>query len=118
DGRETMEMFTYRDGSKRTIAAVKKRVKDVVKVLQDSKGKGVYDQSKVLLEDELPSGILMHDGWIYLSSRGTVRRIKPKESGGECVKEVIAQGFGGFHHHQVSGLTIGNDGWLYIASGD
>ena len=31
---------------------------------------------------------------------------------------MIAQGFCGFHHHQVSGLTIGNDGWLYITSGD
>ena len=34
------------------------------------------------------------------------------------VEEVIAHGFCGFHHHQVSGLTIGNDGWLYITSGD
>src|SRR5262249_9909803 len=23
-----------------------------------------------------------------------------------------------FHHHQVSGLTVGNDGWLYITTGD
>ena len=32
--------------------------------------------------------------------------------------QIIAKGFCGFHHHQVSGLTIGNDGWLYITSGD
>ena len=34
------------------------------------------------------------------------------------MRETIAQGFCGFHHHQVSGLTIGPDGWLYITSGD
>jgi putative membrane-bound dehydrogenase-like protein len=34
------------------------------------------------------------------------------------VRETIAQGFCGFHHHQVSGLTVGNDGLLYLTSGD
>jgi putative membrane-bound dehydrogenase-like protein len=118
DGRETQETFTYKDGTKRSVAAMKKKVKDAVKVLQDTKDKGVYDQSKVILEDEMPSGILLHDGWIYLSGRGTVRRFRPNESGGASVKEVVAQGFGGFHQHQVSGLTIGGDGLLYISTGD
>jgi putative membrane-bound dehydrogenase-like protein len=118
DGREAVETFTYKDGTNRQIAVLKKKVKDVVKFLQDTKDKGVYDRANVVLEDELPSSILLHDGWIYLSGRGTVRRFKQKEPGGDyTVKEVIAQGFGGFHHHQVSGLTIGNDGWLYITSG-
>jgi len=116
---EHPETITYKDGSTRKIATMKKRVKDVVKVLRDSKGKGVYDEAKVILEEELPSSILLHDGWLYLSGRGTVRRYKQSKPGGPYdVKEVIAQGFCGFHHHQVSGLTIGNDGWLYITSGD
>src|SRR5213078_4642951 len=34
------------------------------------------------------------------------------------VRETVAQGFCGFHHHQVSGVTIGNDGMLYVTSGD
>ncbi|HYH66936.1 MAG TPA: PVC-type heme-binding CxxCH protein, partial [Urbifossiella sp.] len=34
------------------------------------------------------------------------------------IREIVAQGFCGFHHHQVSGLTIGNDGLLYLTSGD
>ncbi len=112
--------FTYKDGSKRKVATMsKKRVKDVVKVLRDSTGKGVFDEAKVILEDELPSSILLHNGWLYLSGRGTVRRYKQSKPGGDYdVKEVIAQGFCGFHHHQVSGMTIGNDGWLYITAGD
>ena len=48
-----------------------------------------------------------------------MRRYKQSKEGGPYdVKEVIAQGFCGFHHHQVSGMTIGNDGWLYLTSGD
>jgi quinoprotein glucose dehydrogenase len=111
--------FTYKDGSKHKVAVMTKNVKDVVKVLRDTKGKGVYDEAKVILEDELPSSILLHDGWLYLSGRGTVRRYKQSKPNGPFdVKEVVAQGFCGFHHHQVSGMTIGNDGWLYLTAGD
>ena len=115
---QVQETFTYRDGSKRTFAAMKKPVKDVVKRLRDTNGDGVYDEAKVILEDELPSGMLLHDGWLYLSGRGTVRRYRQsmKGDGPYDVKEVIAQGFGGVHHAQVSGLTLGNDGWLYITT--
>jgi putative membrane-bound dehydrogenase-like protein len=116
---EYPETITYKDGSARRIATMKKHVKDVVKVLRSSKGNGIYDQARVVLEDELPSSILLHDGWLYLSGRGTVRRYRQsKPDGPYDIKEVIARGFCGFHHHQVSGLTIGNDGWLYITAGD
>ena len=71
-----------------------------------------------VLEEELPSSILIHDGWMYLSGQGTVRRYKQQPDGSWGQKQIIAQGFCGWHHHQVSGLTIGNDGWLYITSGD
>jgi putative membrane-bound dehydrogenase-like protein len=117
--REKTETFTYKDGSTRKVATLTKRVKDVVKTLKASKGDGVWDQAQVVLEDELPSGILLHDGWIYLSGRGTVRRFKQSKPGGAYdTKEIIAQGFGGLGHRQVSGLTIGPDGWLYITAGD
>jgi putative membrane-bound dehydrogenase-like protein len=117
--KETPEVFTYNDGTTRKVATMKKRVKDVLKVLRDAKKKGTYDESKVVLEDELPSSILLHDGWIYLSGRGSIRRFKQSKPGGAYdLKEVIARGFCGFHHHQVSGMTLGNDGWLYVTSGD
>jgi putative membrane-bound dehydrogenase-like protein len=116
---EFKEEFTFKDGSKRLIATMKKRVPDVVKTLHDSKGDGIYDKSEVILEHELPSSILLHDGWLYLSGRGKVHRYKQSKVGGKYdIHEVIAQGFCGYHHHQVSGLTIGNDGWLYITTGD
>jgi putative membrane-bound dehydrogenase-like protein len=118
-GSEKMEEFVYKDGTTRSLLTMKKQIKDVVKVLRDSKNTGTYDSSTVMLEDELPSSILLHDGWLYLTGRGTVRRFKQSQSGGPYDrKEVIAQGFCAFHHHQVSGLTIGNDGWLYVTAGD
>jgi putative membrane-bound dehydrogenase-like protein len=117
--KETPEVFTYKDGTTRKVATMKKKVKDVLKVLRDTKMKGLYDEAKVILEDELPSSILLHDGWVYLSGRGSIRRFKQSKEGGPYdVKEVIAKGFCGFHHHQVSGMTLGNDGWLYVTSGD
>lgn len=116
---EHKETIRYKDGSTRTIDTMKKQVRDVVKVLRDTQGKGFYDQAEVILEEELPSSILLHDGWLYLSGRGSVRRYRRSREGGPYdVREVISQGFCGFHHHQVSGLTLGNDGWLYITSGD
>ena len=73
----------------------------------------------------MPSSILVHDGWMYLSSQGTVRRyplaqvLKESQDGKrDFTPQVIAQGFCGYHHHQVSGLTIGNEGWLYVTAGD
>ncbi len=100
---------------------MKKRTKDVVKTLHHSATASApwYDSARVILEEELPSSILLHDGWLYVSGRGSVRRYRQSRTGGAYdVKEVVAQGFCGFHHHQVSGMTIGNDGWLYITSGD
>lgn len=117
--KETTETITYKDGRKRDLPVLKKSVKDVVKRLRDTNGDGVFDEAKVVLEDELPASILLHDGWIYLSGRGTVRRYRQSQKDGPYdVKEVIAQGFSSLANQQVSGLALGNDGWLYISSGD
>ena len=110
--------FTYKDGSKRKVLIAHKPTKDRVKMLGYNPKTKTYDAAKVVLEDDLPSSILIHDGWMYLSGQGTVRRYKQQPDGSWGKKEIIAQGFCGWHHHQVSGLTIGNDGWLYITSGD
>lgn len=115
---EFKETFRFRDGTTKAVATMKKFTPDVVKVLRRNKD-GVYDKAEVIFTDELPSTLLYHDGWLYTASRGTVRRYKQQQPGGKWdLRETIAQGFCGFHHHQVSGLTIGPDGWLYITSGD
>jgi len=116
---EFKETFRFRDGSTKQVATMKKFVMDPIKVLKFNAAKGTYDKSETIIADELPSTLLIHDGWLYTASRGTVRRFKQSRAGGPWdLREIIAQGFCGFHHHQVSGLTIGNDGLLYITSGD
>jgi putative membrane-bound dehydrogenase-like protein len=116
---EFKETFRYRDGTTKQVATMKKFVMDVVKVLKYNPAKKAYDQFDTIIADELPSTLVWHDGWLYTASRGTVRRYKQSRKGGPWdVREVIAQGFCGFHHHQVSGLSFGNDGKLYITSGD
>lgn len=116
---EFKETFRYRDGSTKQVATMKKFVVDIIKVLHRNPQTGNYDKADPIIADELPSTLLYHDGWLYTASRGTVRRFKQSRPGGPWdIREIIAQGFCGFHHHQVSGLTIGNDGKLYITSGD
>ena len=116
---EFREVVHYRDGTTREVVTMKKFVPDPIKILRPNFLTGVYDRAETVIAEELPSTLLWHDGYLYTASRGTVRRYKQSRPGGPWdVREVIAQGFCGFHHHQVSGLTIGNDGWLYITSGD
>ncbi len=108
--------FPYKDGSKRRGWVWSKKVHDVVKTLSDTKGKGVYDQSQVAFEDEMPYGLLLHDGWLYVCGHGSVRRYKQsKGEGAYDVKEVVAQGFGGVHN--ACGMAIGPDGRLCISGG-
>lgn len=116
---EVKETFRYKDGSTRQVATMKKYTMDLVKHARYNPATGKFDTPKVIIGEELPSSILFHDGWLYVTGRGTVRRWKQSLPGGVWdVRETVAQGFCGFHHHQVSGLTLGNDGLLYLTSGD
>lgn len=128
-----VETFRYRDGTTRQITTMKKFTTDVVKHFTHNAKTGRFDPPRVIIAEELPSSILWHDGWLYVTGRGTVRRWRqapatnisgidatrpPAPTDPWNIRETIAQGFCGFHHHQVSGLTIGNDGLLYLTSGD
>lgn len=116
---EFKEITRYRDGTSRPVSTMKKFVLDPCKQFTINPKTGQFEQPKIAFTDELPSSLLYHDGWLYTASRGTVRRFKQSIPGGPWdTREIIAQGFCGFHHHQVSGLSIGNDGLLYITSGD
>jgi quinoprotein glucose dehydrogenase len=116
---EFKETFRFRDGTTKAVATMKKFRPDPVKQLTRNPASGNYTRAEVIFTDELPSTLLYHDGWLYTASRGSVRRYRQTQPGGKWdLRETIAQGFCGFHHHQVSGLTIGPDGWLYITSGD
>ncbi|HUR54100.1 MAG TPA: PVC-type heme-binding CxxCH protein [Gemmataceae bacterium] len=116
---EVKETFHYRDGTTKQVATMKKFTTDLVKHFRPNTATGKFGPPQIIISEELPSSILYHDDYIYVTGRGTVRRWKQSRPGGPWdIREVIAQGFCGFHHHQVSGLSIGNDGMLYLTSGD
>src|SRR5262245_36619375 len=116
---EVKETFRYKDGTTKQVATMKKFTTDLVKVFTYNASTGKFNKPQTIISEELPSSIIWHEGYLYVTGRGTVRRWKQSRPNGPWdVREIVAQGFCGFHHHQVSGLTIGNDGLLYLTSGD
>lgn len=127
-GREVPDVFTFKDIAphlkdagikpRSNVASLKSSGPDVVKILRDSKVKGVYNDSQFLRKDEARSGIMWHDGWLYVAGWGKVLRYKQKEIGGPYdLEELIVHGILGFNKPQPSGISMGNDGWVYIAWG-
>ncbi len=100
-------------------SGAKSKSKDVVKVLKDAQGKGVYDSASVLLEVEPSACLLYHDNSLYLGGE-TLRRYRLESAGQPPKGEIVAKGFGGASRRRILGLSLGSDGWLYIGveSGD
>ncbi|MGE0609759.1 MAG: PVC-type heme-binding CxxCH protein [Pirellulales bacterium] len=120
DSRHEAAQVTLQDGSTVTVNRMRKSVPDVLKTLADTDGDGIHDRADERLNDlELPSSLLLHDGWLYTSALGqVVRRQHSPPDGDFGPPQEIVRGLCGFHHHQASGLTLSHDGWLYITSGD
>lgn len=106
----------FQDGTSATVLYRWKKTLDPLKKLVDEDGDRVYESSEVVMDDlELPSSVLFHEGWSYFPSIGHVVRRRLSEPG---VEEEILRGLCGSHHHQVSGLSLSPDGWLFVSSGD
>lgn len=119
DAQHTSYEVHFRDGSVGRVNRMQKGVRDQLKRLHDVDGDGRYESAEVVLDDlEIPSSLLWHEGWLYLTSIGHVVRRRAVEAGGAWAEEELVRGLCGFHHHQASGLTLSHDGWLYITAGD
>jgi len=55
---------------------MKKFTTDLVKQYQYNPRTGKFGEPKVIISEELPSTIIYHEGWLYVTGRGTVRRWK------------------------------------------
>ncbi|MCA9039268.1 MAG: c-type cytochrome [Planctomycetaceae bacterium] len=112
--------FTYQDGTQGHVERIFKDVSDVMKQLIDEDGDGIYESSKIVMDDlQCPSSLMIHDGWFYFPSNGWVIRRRQSEPGGEFdIEEEIVHGLCGFDHHQSSGVTLSHDGWLFVPAGD
>lgn len=119
NAKPATETIKFKDGSTRTVTVLKKSVKDVIKKLIDADGDGTYEKAEVVLEESLPSSLLFHNDWLYVASGTSVRRYKTSDLGSDKKPkaEVIVKGFHGMIPHHVSGISIGNDGWLYLSAG-
>ncbi len=103
----------YQDGTTATVNRKIKNVKDDLKRLYDTNGDGNYDKAELIMNDlEMPSSLLLHDDWMYFPSIGHVIRRRLSAAGnGTWEEEEILRGMCGYHHHQVSGLTLSHDNW-------
>src|SRR5262245_17953758 len=116
---EVKETFRYRDGTSRQVATMKKLTTDLGKQYQYTPAPGKCGAPMIILSKALPSTSSYHEGWLYVTGRGTVRRWRQGVQvgiGGPrserpanpndpwSLREIVAQGFCGFHHHQVSGI--------------
>ena len=96
---EFKETFRYRDGSTKQVATMRKFTTDPVKVLKLNPATGKYDKAETIISEELPSTVLIHDGWLYTTGRGTVRRYKQSRPGGPWVKPQQHTGILGLYYH-------------------
>jgi len=120
DQIDTTYEVHYQDGTTATVNRKTKNVNDDLKRLYDTNGDGIYDKAELVMNDlEMPSSLLLHDGWMYFPSIGHVIRRRLASPGNSLwEEEEILRGMCGYHHHQVSGLTISHDNWMYTTTGD
>lgn len=94
--------------------------KDRVKVLESTKGDGVYDKVAVFAEGlNIPSGIAVGHGGVWVANAPDILFYKEGPDGKAAGKpEVVVTGFGRADTHELpNSLTWGPDGWLYGLNG-
>jgi putative heme-binding domain-containing protein len=94
--------------------------KDRVKVLESTKGDGVYDKVTTFADGlNIPSGIAVGNGGVYVANAPDLLFYKEGPDGKAAGKpEVILTGFGRSDTHELpNSLTWGPDGWLYGLNG-
>jgi putative membrane-bound dehydrogenase-like protein len=90
-------------------------------VLEDTKGKGVYDKSTVFLDGlNYPNGICAWRSGVIVSAGGEIFYAESTDGSGKTnVRKTILSGFSpGNPQHRVNGFDYGLDNWLYAANGD
>lgn len=118
----------YRKFAKEKFAADYETEHDRVKLVWDSTGRGVADQSTVFADgfktaaEGLGSGVLAHKGHVYYTCIPDLWMFKDPGNGQPAAnRKSLGTGFGvhvAFLGHDMHGLTIGPDGRLYFSIGD
>jgi putative heme-binding domain-containing protein len=94
--------------------------RDRIKVLESTKGDGVYDKITVFAEGlNIPSGIAVGHGGVWVANSPDILFLQDAQGTGKADKrEVVVTGFGRSDTHELpNSLTWGPDGWLYGLNG-
>ena len=89
-------------------------------VERDRDADGIADGKRVLFEDlDGPHGLALHEGWLYIAERTTIRRVRFDAATGTASGslEPVLTGLTTDGFHQTKTIGIGPDGWLYLAHG-
>ncbi len=105
-----------------------RREHDRIRLLADTDGDGVVDQSTVFadgfneIEDGTGSGVLAYHGDVYYTCIPHLWRLRDTNDDGVADERTsLAEGFGvrvAFRGHDLHGLTWGPDGRIYFSQGD
>lgn len=117
---DTLDTVKLPEGGTTKVMRRRKATNDVVKRLRDTNGDGIYDASDVVvIGAEMPSSIFPWKNSLYLTCVGRLERWSDDDGDGRFeTRTIIADGFCGFYHHWLSGMTLSADGWFYLTAGD
>ena len=116
---DVMETIHAYGGESARVRRRRKTTSDVVRRLADEDDDGVFETSEVVLDGaEMPAGLLVGKKELLLACVGRLERWGDEDGDGRYeTRTVLADGFPGVGPRGLSGITLGVDGWLYLATG-
>ncbi|MBX6313248.1 MAG: hypothetical protein IRY99_10100 [Isosphaeraceae bacterium] len=117
---DTWDTIPLPEGGTARIQRRRKATLDVVKRLTKQDKEGVYHEAEVVVDGaEMPSSIFPWKKSLYLTCVGRLERWSDEDGDGKFeTRTILADGFCGFYHHWLSGMTLNADGWFYLTAGD
>lgn len=100
---------------------------EVIRVISDTDGDGVADDSRVFADgfdsklDGIASGVLARDGKVWFTNVPSLWRFDTADGVTADTRKELLRGFGirfGYTGHDFHGLAFGPDGKLYYSIGD